>query len=165
MGPTDHAEEVLPCPCTAGSTGLLQIDANSISFSVNRTAYLQTSRDPSFDFSSNIPVDGVSSKLSNKGFLNHAGMGPLSKKTAARGPLSRYELEAELRTTIPERQRKEHHAGLKGRERRHEQAVWEQQRLAAPHRQASQKPRVHPKEAMPLMVWLRPAGSEHSRQS
>lgn len=107
----------------------------------------------------------MSSKLSNKGFLNHAGVGPLSKKTAARGPLSRYELEAELRTTIPERQRKEHHAGLKGRERRHEQALWEQQRLAAPHRQASQKPRVHPKEAMPLMVGLRPAGSEHSRQS
>lgn len=49
-----------PLPlCTAGSTRLLQIDANSISFSVNRTAYLQTSRDPSFDFSSNIPVDGV----------------------------------------------------------------------------------------------------------
>lgn len=107
----------------------------------------------------------VSSKLSNKGFLNHADVGPLSKKTAARGPLSRYELEAELRTTIPERQRREHHAALQGRERRHEQALWEQQRLAAPQRQASQKPRVYPKEAMPLMVGLRPAGSEHSRQS
>lgn len=40
----------------------------------------------------------VSSKLSNKGFLNHADVRPLSK-IAARGPLSRYRLEAELRTT------------------------------------------------------------------
>lgn len=109
----------------------------------------------------------VSSKLSNKGFLNHVGVVPLSKKTAARGPLSRYVLGAALRTTTsgctPERQSMRHCAELKGGEQRHGSAPWEQQRWAAPRGQASQKPRVNPKEAMPLLVGsillgLSPAG-------
>lgn len=105
----------------------------------------------------------VSSKLSKKGFLDHADIRPCSKKTGPRGPLNRYRLKAELRTKTrgctPERESRGHHPGLR-RERRHEPALWEQQRWAAPHGQANHKPRVKPEEAMPLLAGLRPARSE-----
>ncbi|XP_025928972.1 small kinetochore-associated protein [Apteryx rowi] len=65
---------------------------------VSKTADLEFSKDPNFNFSSNVPGDGVF-KATNQGFPKSAKKTePLSKKTAARGPLSRYKLEAELKT-------------------------------------------------------------------
>ncbi|XP_068800404.1 small kinetochore-associated protein isoform X2 [Struthio camelus] len=65
---------------------------------VSKTADLQFSKDPNFNFSSNMPGDGVF-KATNQGLPKSAKkMEPLSKKTAARGPLSRYKLETELKT-------------------------------------------------------------------
>ncbi|NXJ77517.1 SKAP protein, partial [Trogon melanurus] len=61
---------------------------------VSKAADLEFSKDPNFNFSSNIPADGVF-----KGLPKSAKkVEPLSKKTAARGPLNRYKLEAELKT-------------------------------------------------------------------
>ena len=92
-----------PLPlCTAGSTGLLRIDANDISFkkSASTGQLIYSPAETPVLTSAQIFQWMVSSKLSNKGFLNHTDVGPLSKKkTAAKGPLSRYRLEAELRTT------------------------------------------------------------------
>ncbi|KFV55843.1 Small kinetochore-associated protein, partial [Gavia stellata] len=65
---------------------------------VSKTADLEFSKDPNFNFSSNIPADGVF-KATNQGLPKSAKkVEPLSKKTATRGPLNRYKLETELKT-------------------------------------------------------------------
>ncbi|KFO83536.1 Small kinetochore-associated protein, partial [Buceros rhinoceros silvestris] len=65
---------------------------------VGKTAELEFSRDPSFNFSSNLPADGAF-KATNQGLPKSAKkVEPLSKKAATRGPLNRYKLEAELKT-------------------------------------------------------------------
>ncbi|KFV38879.1 Small kinetochore-associated protein, partial [Tyto alba] len=65
---------------------------------VSKTADLEFNRDPNFNFSSNIPAEGVF-KATNQGLPKSAKkVEPLSKKTATRGPLSRYKLETELKT-------------------------------------------------------------------
>ncbi|XP_064309188.1 small kinetochore-associated protein [Phalacrocorax carbo] len=65
---------------------------------VSKTADLEFNKDPNFNFSSNIPADGVF-KATNQGLPKSAKKVDLpSKKTATRGPLNRYKLEAELRT-------------------------------------------------------------------
>ncbi|NXI71154.1 SKAP protein, partial [Anseranas semipalmata] len=65
---------------------------------VSKTADPEFNKDPNFNFSSNIPADGVF-KATNQGFPKSAKkVEPLSKKMAARGPMSRYKLEAELKT-------------------------------------------------------------------
>ncbi|NXW63019.1 SKAP protein, partial [Eurystomus gularis] len=65
---------------------------------VSKTADLEFSKDPNFNFSSNLPADGVF-KATNQGLPKSAKkVEPLSKKTATRGPLNRYKLEAELKT-------------------------------------------------------------------
>ncbi|NXA42499.1 SKAP protein, partial [Eudromia elegans] len=65
---------------------------------VSKTAELEFSKDPNFNFSSNIPGDVVF-KATNQGLPKSAKKTePVSKKTAARGPLNRYKLEAELKT-------------------------------------------------------------------
>ncbi|XP_074854942.1 small kinetochore-associated protein [Carettochelys insculpta] len=66
----------------------------------NKTAKPEFSKTPNFNFSSNIPEDGVF-KAKNQSFCRSTKKAePLSKKTAAiaRGPLSRYKLETELKT-------------------------------------------------------------------
>ncbi|XP_068253908.1 small kinetochore-associated protein [Nyctibius grandis] len=64
---------------------------------VSKTADLEFHKDPNFNFSSNIPADGVF-KATNQGLPKSAKkVEPLSKKTATRGPLNRYKLEAELK--------------------------------------------------------------------
>ncbi|XP_024067817.1 small kinetochore-associated protein [Terrapene carolina triunguis] len=64
---------------------------------INKTVEPEFSKDPNFTFSSNVPEDGVF-KAKNQGSTKKVE--PLSKKTAttARGPLSRYRLETELKT-------------------------------------------------------------------
>uniref|UniRef100_A0A8B9NIM2 Uncharacterized protein n=1 Tax=Accipiter nisus TaxID=211598 RepID=A0A8B9NIM2_9AVES len=65
---------------------------------VSKTADLEFNKDPNFNFSSNIPADGVF-KATNQGLPKSAKkVEPLSKKTATRGPLNRYKLESELKT-------------------------------------------------------------------
>ncbi|XP_074740762.1 small kinetochore-associated protein isoform X1 [Strix uralensis] len=65
---------------------------------VSKTADLEFNKDPISNFSSNIPADGVF-KATNQGLPKSAKKAePLSKKTATKGPLSRYRLEAELKT-------------------------------------------------------------------
>ncbi|KAM9372950.1 small kinetochore-associated protein [Phaethornis superciliosus] len=64
---------------------------------VNKTADLELNKDPNFNFSSQIPADGVF-KATNQGLPKSAKkVEPMSKKTATRGPLNRYKLEAELK--------------------------------------------------------------------
>ncbi|KFQ09413.1 Small kinetochore-associated protein, partial [Leptosomus discolor] len=65
---------------------------------VSKTADLEFNKDPNFNFSSNVPADSVF-KATNQGLPKSAKkVEPLSKKTATRGPLTRYKLEAELKT-------------------------------------------------------------------
>ncbi|KGL73821.1 Small kinetochore-associated protein, partial [Tinamus guttatus] len=65
---------------------------------VSKTAELEFSKDPIFNFVSNIPGDGVF-KATNQGFPKSAKKTePVSKKTAAIRPPNRYKLEAELKT-------------------------------------------------------------------
>uniref|UniRef100_A0A8C3HIX0 Small kinetochore-associated protein n=1 Tax=Chrysemys picta bellii TaxID=8478 RepID=A0A8C3HIX0_CHRPI len=67
---------------------------------INKTVEPEFSKDPNFTFSSNVPEDGVF-KAKNQGLCRSTKkVEPLSKKTAttARGPLSRYRLETELKT-------------------------------------------------------------------
>ncbi|CAM4569953.1 unnamed protein product [Lepidochelys olivacea] len=67
---------------------------------INKTVEPEFSKDPNFTFSSNVPEDGVF-KAKNQGLCRSTKKAePLSKKTAtiARGPLSRYRLETELKT-------------------------------------------------------------------
>ncbi|GAB0189583.1 small kinetochore-associated protein [Grus japonensis] len=65
---------------------------------ISKTADLEFNKDPNFNFSSNIPADGVF-KATNQGLPKSAKkVEPPSKKTATRGPLNRYKLEAELKT-------------------------------------------------------------------
>ncbi|NWX43210.1 SKAP protein, partial [Steatornis caripensis] len=64
---------------------------------VSKTADLEFNNDPNFNFSSNIPADGVF-KAANQGLPKSAKkVEPLSRRTATRGPLNRYKLEAELK--------------------------------------------------------------------
>ncbi|KFP20694.1 Small kinetochore-associated protein, partial [Egretta garzetta] len=65
---------------------------------ISKTADLEFNKDPNFNFSSNVPADGVF-KATNQGLPKSTKkVEPLSKKTSARGPLNRYKLEAELKT-------------------------------------------------------------------
>ncbi|NXK12723.1 SKAP protein, partial [Herpetotheres cachinnans] len=65
---------------------------------VSKTADLDFNKDPNFNFNSNIPADGIF-KATNQGLPKSAKkVEPLSKKTATRGHLNRYKLEAELKT-------------------------------------------------------------------
>ncbi|NWI10629.1 SKAP protein, partial [Crypturellus soui] len=65
---------------------------------VSKTAELEFSKNPNFNFISNIPGDVVF-KATNQGLPKSAKKTePVSKKTSARGPLNRYKLEAELKT-------------------------------------------------------------------
>ncbi|NXY73836.1 SKAP protein, partial [Glareola pratincola] len=76
----------------------VQMDFPSKKQCVGKTTDLEFNKDPNFNFSSNIPADGVF-KATNQGLPKSAKkVEPLSKKTAARGPLNRYKLEAELKT-------------------------------------------------------------------
>ena len=56
-----HVVETMSSPAlgVAGYTGLLRTNGISFKETVKRTANLQSSRDHSLDFSSNIPEDGV----------------------------------------------------------------------------------------------------------
>ncbi|NWX13730.1 SKAP protein, partial [Aegotheles bennettii] len=64
---------------------------------VSKTADLEFNRDPNFNFGSHTPADGVF-KAVNQGLPKSAKkVEPPSKKTATRGPLNRYKLEAELK--------------------------------------------------------------------
>ncbi|XP_065492865.1 small kinetochore-associated protein [Caloenas nicobarica] len=66
---------------------------------VSKTADVEFSKDPNFNFSSNPPADGVF-KATNQGLPKSAKkVEPPLKKTATRGgTLNRYKLEAELKT-------------------------------------------------------------------
>ncbi|XP_030339556.1 small kinetochore-associated protein [Strigops habroptila] len=65
---------------------------------VSRRTDLEFNKDPDFNFSSNIPADGVF-KATSQGLPKSAKKGePLLKKPVTRGPLNRYKLEAELKT-------------------------------------------------------------------
>ncbi|NXO75443.1 SKAP protein, partial [Sitta europaea] len=64
---------------------------------VSKTSETELSRVPSLNFASNVPVDSVF-KAANQGLpKTDKRVEPVSKKTAARRPLSRYQLEAELK--------------------------------------------------------------------
>ncbi|XP_065585177.1 small kinetochore-associated protein [Cyrtonyx montezumae] len=63
-----------------------------------KAAGLELNKDPDFNFGSNIPADGVF-RATNPGIPKSAKkVEPPLKKAATRGPLSRYKLEAELKT-------------------------------------------------------------------
>ncbi|XP_009332137.1 PREDICTED: small kinetochore-associated protein [Pygoscelis adeliae] len=65
---------------------------------VSKTTDLEFNKDLNFNFSSNVLADGVF-KATNQGLPKSARkVEPLSKKTATRGTLNRYKLEAELKT-------------------------------------------------------------------
>ncbi|XP_074005960.1 small kinetochore-associated protein [Numenius arquata] len=82
----------------AGPPAEVQMAFPSKKQCVGKTADLEFNKDPNFNFSSNIPADGVF-KATNQGLPKSAKkVEPLSKKTATRGPLNRYKLEAELKT-------------------------------------------------------------------
>ncbi|NWX57517.1 SKAP protein, partial [Promerops cafer] len=64
---------------------------------VSKTSEPELSMVPSLNFASNVPVDSVF-KSANQGLpKSDKRVEPVSKKTVARRPLSRYQLEAELR--------------------------------------------------------------------
>ncbi|NXB30445.1 SKAP protein, partial [Eulacestoma nigropectus] len=64
---------------------------------VSKTSEQEFSKVPSFSFASNIPADSVF-KAANQGLPKpDKKVEPVSKKTATRRPLSRYQLEAELK--------------------------------------------------------------------
>ncbi|NXK26357.1 SKAP protein, partial [Arenaria interpres] len=82
----------------AGSPAEIQMAFPSKKQCVGKTADLEFNKDPNFNFSSNVPADGVF-KATNQGLPKSAKkVEPLPKKTATRGPLNRYKLEAELKT-------------------------------------------------------------------
>ncbi|XP_074740763.1 small kinetochore-associated protein isoform X2 [Strix uralensis] len=82
----------------AGPPAEIQMAFPSKKQCVSKTADLEFNKDPISNFSSNIPADGVF-KATNQGLPKSAKKAePLSKKTATKGPLSRYRLEAELKT-------------------------------------------------------------------
>ncbi|KAM6073707.1 small kinetochore-associated protein [Chlamydotis macqueenii] len=82
----------------AGPAAEMQMAFPSKKQCVSKTADVEFNKDPNFNFSSNIPADGVF-KATNQGLPKSAKkVEPLSKKTATRGPLNRYKLEAELKT-------------------------------------------------------------------
>ncbi|XP_029895861.1 small kinetochore-associated protein [Aquila chrysaetos chrysaetos] len=82
----------------AGPPAEMQVAFPSKKQCVSKTADLEFNKDPNFNFSSNIPADGVF-KATNQGLPKSAKkVEPPSKKTATRGPLNRYKLEAELKT-------------------------------------------------------------------
>ncbi|NXD99711.1 SKAP protein, partial [Chaetorhynchus papuensis] len=64
---------------------------------VSKTSEQEFSKVPSFNFASNVPVDNVF-KAANQGLpKSEKKVEPVSKKTVTRRPLSRYQLEAELK--------------------------------------------------------------------
>ncbi|NXI36891.1 SKAP protein, partial [Galbula dea] len=65
---------------------------------VKKAADLEFSKDPNFKFSSNMPADVVFTATQQRLPKSAKKVEPLSKKTAARGPVNRYKLEAELKT-------------------------------------------------------------------
>ncbi|XP_009642822.2 small kinetochore-associated protein [Egretta garzetta] len=78
--------------------GKIQMAFQSKKQCISKTADLEFNKDPNFNFSSNVPADGVF-KATNQGLPKSTKkVEPLSKKTSARGPLNRYKLEAELKT-------------------------------------------------------------------
>ncbi|XP_075282725.1 small kinetochore-associated protein [Opisthocomus hoazin] len=82
----------------AGPSAETQMAFPSKKQCVSKAADLDFSKDPNFNFSSNVLADGVF-KATNQGLPKSAKkVEPLSKKTATRGPLNRYKLEAELKT-------------------------------------------------------------------
>ncbi|NXP47280.1 SKAP protein, partial [Heliornis fulica] len=82
----------------AGPPAELQMAFPSKKQCVSKTANLEFSKDPNFNFISNIQADGVF-KATNQGLPKSAKkVEPLAKKTVTRGPLSRYKLEAELKS-------------------------------------------------------------------
>ncbi|NXN97069.1 SKAP protein, partial [Rhinopomastus cyanomelas] len=82
----------------AGTAAEAQVAFPSKKQCVGKAADLEFNKDPSFNFSSIVPADGVF-KAANQGLPKSAKKAePLSKKTATRGPLNRYKLEAELKT-------------------------------------------------------------------
>ncbi|NWW59537.1 SKAP protein, partial [Ifrita kowaldi] len=75
----------------------LQITFPSKRKCVSKTSEQEFSKVPSFSFASNIPADNVF-KAANQGLpKSDKKVEPVSKKTVARRPLSRYQLEAELK--------------------------------------------------------------------
>ncbi|XP_076199749.1 small kinetochore-associated protein [Aptenodytes patagonicus] len=82
----------------AGPPAEMQMAFPSKKQCVSKTTDLEFNKDPNFNFSSNILADGVF-KATNQGLPKSARkVEPLSKKTATRGTLNRYKLEAELKT-------------------------------------------------------------------
>ncbi|KAM6274653.1 small kinetochore-associated protein [Porphyrio hochstetteri] len=82
----------------AGPPAEMQMAFPSKKQCVDKPADLEFNKDPNFNFSSNILSDGVF-KATNPGLPKSAKkVEPTSKKTATRGPLNRYKLEAELKT-------------------------------------------------------------------
>ncbi|XP_027605121.1 small kinetochore-associated protein [Pipra filicauda] len=74
------------------------------------------SKDPNFNFVSNLPADGVF-KAGNQGLLKSAKKGEqFSRKTATRGALNRYKVEAELKSKnqLLETANKQLHSRLTG---------------------------------------------------
>ncbi|KFO97761.1 Small kinetochore-associated protein, partial [Calypte anna] len=64
---------------------------------VNKAADLELNKDPNFNFSSQIPADGVF-KATNQGLPKSTKkVEPVAKKAAIRGPHNRYKVEAELK--------------------------------------------------------------------
>ncbi|NXA77177.1 SKAP protein, partial [Thryothorus ludovicianus] len=76
----------------------LQMTFSSKRKCVSKTSEPELSRVPSLNFASNVPADSVF-KAANQGLPKpDRRVDPVSKKTVARRPLSRYQLEAELKT-------------------------------------------------------------------
>ncbi|NWI72953.1 SKAP protein, partial [Dryoscopus gambensis] len=75
----------------------LQVTFPSKRKCVSKTSEQEFSEVPSFNFSSNIPADSVF-KAAHQGLpKSEKKVKPVSKKTVTRRPLSRYQLEAELK--------------------------------------------------------------------
>ncbi|KFP23624.1 Small kinetochore-associated protein, partial [Colius striatus] len=82
----------------AGPLAETQVAFPSKKQCVGKPADIEFSKDPNFNFGSNIPADGIF-KATNQGLPKSAKkVEPVAKKTTTRGPLNRYKLEAELKT-------------------------------------------------------------------
>ncbi|XP_037258265.1 small kinetochore-associated protein isoform X1 [Falco biarmicus] len=81
----------------AGYLAEIQMAFPSKKQCVSKTPDLDFNEDPN-SFNSNVPADGIS-KATNQGLPKSAKkVEPLSKKSATRGHINRYKLEAELKT-------------------------------------------------------------------
>ncbi|NXF10140.1 SKAP protein, partial [Smithornis capensis] len=81
-----------------------------------KTAVPEFNKDPSFNFGSNVPADGVF-KAANQGLPKSAKKGEqFSGKTETRGPPKRYKLKAELKgkNQLLETAKQQLHSGLTG---------------------------------------------------